>query len=67
MDRTRSPCNTRYYVVDDRAPAAPVRGMARWRQWLFAFMSAASVPAAEYFHLPPDATTEIRDSHDMKR
>jgi KUP system potassium uptake protein len=53
------PSKTRYYVVDDRAAAASVKGLSRWRTWLFAVMSAACMPAAEYFHLPPDATTEI--------
>jgi len=53
------PSNTRYYVVDDRAAAASVRGMARWRKWLFALLSAACVPAAEYFHLPPEVTVEL--------
>ncbi|HET9645616.1 MAG TPA: hypothetical protein VFP68_20175 [Burkholderiaceae bacterium] len=48
-----------YYVVDDRGAAFAGKGMARWRKWLFMMMSAACVPAAEYFHLPADRTTEL--------
>ena len=54
------PSATRYYVVDDRAAARSVKGLPRWRKWLFVMMSAACMPAAEYFHLPAEHTTEIQ-------
>ena len=52
----------RYYVIDDRASVRLVKGMRGWQRWLFAMMSALCVPAAEYFHLPADCTTEIQVS-----
>ncbi len=54
------PSQTRYYVVDDRAAATSVTGLAPWRKLLFVLMSAACMPAAEFFHLPLDATTQIQ-------
>jgi KUP system potassium uptake protein len=56
-----------YYIVDDRAAASEVKGMAGWRKWLFMMMSAACVPAGEYFHLPADRTTEIQIVGGRKR
>lgn len=54
------PATTRYYVVDGRVPVRrALRGWPRWRQWLFAALSAACVPAAEYFCLPAESTTKI--------
>ena len=54
------PAATRYYVVDDRRPPHALPGWPRWRRRLYALMSAACVPTAEYFRLPADCTVEIR-------
>src|SRR5262245_56454401 len=55
------PATTRYYVIDDRAAdLGAMKGWPLWRQWLFAAMSAACAPAAEFFCLPAEATTEIQ-------
>jgi hypothetical protein len=40
-------------------PRGPVPGWPRWRQWLFAVLSSACVPLAEYYNLPPERTTEM--------
>ncbi|WP_088954190.1 KUP/HAK/KT family potassium transporter [Variovorax sp. HW608] len=54
------PATSRYYVIDDRVlPKGALRGWPRWRRWLFAALSAACEPAAEYFHLPAERTMEI--------
>lgn len=54
------PATTRYYVIDDRVPIkGTLKGWPRWRQWLFAVLSLACVPAGEYFCLPAECTTEI--------
>jgi KUP system potassium uptake protein len=61
IDRLRwDPAAARYYVIDDRTAARFVRGWPAWRKRLFAFLSAACVPAGEYFRLPPHCTTEIQ-------
>jgi KUP system potassium uptake protein len=33
--------------------------MARWREYLFAFMSRNATSAASYFKLPPEQTLEL--------
>lgn len=48
-----------YYVIDDRVVNISLRGMARWRAVLLRFLSAASAPPTQWFHLPPDRTTSI--------
>jgi K+ transporter len=51
---------SRYYVIDDRVlPKGALRGWPRWRRWLFAALSAACEPAAKFFRLPAERTTEI--------
>ena len=35
------------------------RSMARWRTWLFAFMSRNAQPATEFFKLPPNRVVEL--------
>jgi hypothetical protein len=71
MARMARDATTRHDPSDDPAPARPLSGMPGWRRWLFALMSAACVPAAEYFHLPADDTTEVRvpegDAYGTKR
>jgi KUP system potassium uptake protein len=55
------PATTRYYVIADRVvPEGTPKGWPWWRRRLFAALSAACTPAAEYFRLPADRTTEIR-------
>jgi KUP system potassium uptake protein len=36
-----------------------IRGMALWREHLFAFLSRNATPAAAYFGLPPERTITI--------
>jgi KUP system potassium uptake protein len=51
---------TTHYHVGASARRHAGRGeMPAWRQWLFVTMGRAGIPAAEYFHLPPDRTTQI--------
>jgi KUP system potassium uptake protein len=51
--------STRYYVTGDGLAGVTIRSMPTWRRWLFAMMSKLCVPAADYFSLPADRTTEI--------
>jgi KUP system potassium uptake protein len=50
---------TRYWVVDDRVLAAPLRGMPKWRALLFRLLSAASVSPAEWLHLPAERSLSV--------
>ncbi len=54
------PFETSYFLSRETVvPAATQRGMARWRERLFAAMSRNASGVAEYFHLPDNAVVEL--------
>ncbi|SER21417.1 KUP system potassium uptake protein [Solimonas aquatica] len=49
-----------YYVGRETViPSAEVRGMALWREVLFAFLLRNALRATAFFQLPPDAVVEL--------
>jgi len=50
---------TSYYVGRETLLATGTGKMARWRKWLFAFISRNARPATAYFGLPPGRVVEL--------
>jgi len=48
-----------FFLSRETIVASKRRTMARWRTWLFAFMSRNAQPATEFFKLPPNRVVEL--------
>lgn len=48
-----------YFVGRESLVSTPRKGMARWRERLFAWMSRNAQPATTFFGLPPDRVVEL--------
>ncbi|MBS2015093.1 MAG: potassium transporter Kup [Deltaproteobacteria bacterium] len=56
---TIEPARTSYYVGRETLLSSGTSKMARWRKWLFAFISRNARPATAYFGLPPGRVVEL--------
>ncbi|HKI94082.1 MAG TPA: potassium transporter Kup [Gemmatimonadales bacterium] len=50
---------TSFFLGRETLIARPSPGMARWRQWIFAFMSRNAQRATAFFQIPPDQVFEV--------
>jgi KUP system potassium uptake protein len=55
VDKTKAT----FFVGRERIVATVRRGMARWREHLFVFLTKHAENAADFFHLPPDRVYEV--------
>jgi len=53
------PMNTSFFLGRERLIAKGTRGMARWREKLFAAMARNATGVTPYFHLPPNRVVEL--------
>jgi KUP system potassium uptake protein len=53
------PMQASYFLGRETLVQAVVPKMARWRQWLFTYMSRNAVPATEFFCIPADRVVEV--------
>jgi KUP system potassium uptake protein len=53
------PMDTTYFMGRETLIATKRRGMALWREKLFALMSQNARPATDYFRLPPNRVVEL--------
>jgi len=53
------PARTSYYLGRETLLSTGSSKMARWRKWLFAFVSRNARPATAYFGLPPNRVVEL--------
>jgi len=56
---TLDPSRTSYYLGRETLLPTGTSKMARWRKWLFAFISRNARPATAYFALPPGRVVEL--------
>lgn len=56
---TLEPSRTSYYLGRETLLPTGTSKMARWRKWLFAFISRNARPATAYFALPPGRVVEL--------
>jgi KUP system potassium uptake protein len=59
------PARTSYYLGRETLLTHGPSKMARWRKWLFAFISRNSRPATAYFALPPNRVVELGQQIDL--
>ena len=55
-----NPRSLSYFIGRESVRVTARPGMARWREYLFAFISRNSGSTAKYFGLPLDQTVELR-------
>jgi KUP system potassium uptake protein len=48
-----------YFLGRETIVASSVPRMPGWQQWLYALLSRNSVPATEFFRIPPDRVVEL--------
>ena len=51
--------DTSYFLSRQTLIAGERRGMALWREKLFAFMSRNAIRATDVYQIPPDRTVEL--------
>ena len=54
-----NPEEATYFLGRETLLATPRRGMAMWRERLFALLSRNALRATAYFHIPPDRVFEV--------
>jgi KUP system potassium uptake protein len=59
------PSGTSYYMGRETLLTDGPSKMARWRKWLFAFISRNARPATAYFALPPNRVVELGQQIDL--
>jgi KUP system potassium uptake protein len=59
------PARTSYYLGRETLLTGGPSTMARWRKWLFAFISRNARPATSYFGLPPGRVVELGQQIDL--
>jgi KUP system potassium uptake protein len=50
---------TSYFLGRERMIPSGHSGMARWREWLFSWMSQNAQGAMAFFRIPPDRVVEL--------
>ena len=56
---TDSPMTTTYYLGRQTLLVTGKSRMARWRKYLFSFLSHNARPPTAFFHLPPNRVVEL--------
>ncbi|MCW8087786.1 potassium transporter Kup [Sabulicella glaciei] len=56
---TYEPMQASYFLGRETIVSAAVPRMRGWQQWLFTVMSRNSLPATEFFRIPPDRVVEL--------
>jgi KUP system potassium uptake protein len=64
-DLRLDPARTSYYLGRETLLTHGPSKMARWRKWLFAFISRNARPATSYFALPPNRVVELGQQIDL--
>ena len=58
-DASIDPMRTSFFLGRERLIARGTRGMARWRERLFAAMARNAQGVTPYFNLPPNRVVEL--------